>query len=337
MKKTLLAVALTTVSTAALADVSLSGHVSAQITDRDSSDDTVFQQLGFSQSRFRIKADKEIKGLTFGINQEYGTGNEQSSINVRQHSLFVKGAFGTIRLGDHNDVGDGYMNTGVNGTWRSNPIAVNSFTHGTNGASNGFDPGRGQALRYYSPKIGGVATFGIQFENDGRAAAALNVGTHGFAFKAFAEDSGDAETDASGIMVGYRAPFGLGITYVAASKDRAASSTTTAAPGATFSVDPATGVIVPSATVTTTVGEGTDEFEGIQVGYSMGKIRASISKTERDNTDNGGAADTVDTVGAGFEYDYGKGVTFWVSYLDLEGNDVVADDTAVSLGALFTF
>ncbi len=330
MKKALLALAVAGASFSAQADVKISGFVSAQVLDLEDSDKVQYTRNGFSQSRFRIDSSTKWNDLTVGTNMEFGLPDSQGSLNTRRNSFYVKGGFGTIRLGDHNDVGDGIMNVGSAGTWTSNALAGTSFTTGVNSAINGFDPHRGQGIRYYSPKIAGVATIAAQLQNEGGSEIALRINSNGFKVSYFTENGGGTNNDLSGYLVGYKAPFGVSLTVVHTEQDLQTSTT------AQSSVLNGDGTI--TTTPASTTQGGTNEHDAVKLGYHSGQHKVSISSHTRDDANR--TAD-VEATGFGYEYAATKGVLLYLSYVKTDGlvqNGIeAAEDRGIAIGGVVKF
>lgn len=305
MKKALLALAVAGAAVSAQADTKLYGHVAYNMRDTDGAADTTFNRHGFSESRFGFSFSKKLKnGLKAIAIQEFGIAEGEGAIDSRRQAFGFSGDFGKVLLGQYNDVGDGVLNADLAGTGLVNPLASNQF--GATGLGvGGFDPGRGEGLRYYSPKIGGVATVGLQIQENGGSEAALKVNVAGFRFNAFMEDGGSTGQDNSGYLIGYKAPFGLSATYM--SGERSFSN-----------------------------GAADDEQSGWKIGYATGKHKFSYSKVTRDDLE--GVAGKDESTGLAYLYNMAKGVQLWVAYSELEDDGVsgVGDD-AVAVGGRIKF
>jgi hypothetical protein len=125
MKKTILAIALAAATTTAFADTSVSGHVNykfGDLEDFNGNEDFTIGTAGTSESRFRFKASTEANGVTYGIRQEFGLGGPGtssvgSSFNKRFNSLYLKGSFGKVTLGQGSEAGDGAVENDYSGTY----------------------------------------------------------------------------------------------------------------------------------------------------------------------------------------------------------------------------
>ncbi len=306
MKKALLALAVAGAAVSAQADTKLYGHVAYSLRDLDSAADVDVDRNGFTESRFGFSFSKKLKnGLTALAIQEFGLGDATSggstsnaaSIGIRRNAFGFKGGFGKVLLGQYNDVGDGVINADLAGTNIVNALSSNSAGVVGLGA-NGFDPGRGEGLRYYSPKIGGVATVGIQYQESGGSEIALKVNAAGFRFNAFLEDAGTDVTyqERSGFLIGYKAPIGLSATYVSSESE---------------------------------TGAVTTEHDGWKLGYATGKHKFSYSNVEIDGGN--------ESSGVSYLYNMAKGVQLWVGYKEVETNAGVEVDSGTAIGGRVKF
>lgn len=258
MKKTLLATALVAAAASAQADTKLYGQVAYQATfGEDSSnvnldEDYDFGRYAFSESRYGIYSSKKVGSITWLANIEMGLNdgggsdktagdNANGRSDIRRQVFGIKGGFGKFQFGYHGDVGDGVLHADLAGTGFIDPMSSSSagvaggitpvVTNELTGDDekgdaigvNGYDPDEAESIQYFSPKLGGVATVGFQIEKNEAFEGVLKVNAAGFRFHAFYNDKGDvsgddAETDV-GILVGYKAPFGLSITGVVSQRD----------------------------------------------------------------------------------------------------------------------
>lgn len=299
MKKALLALAVAGAAVSAQADTKLYGHVAYNIVDLDGANDIAYQGHAFSQSRFGFKFSKKLgNGLTAVALQELGLPNSgESTLNSRRHAFGFKGDFGQVLLGQYNDVGDGVLNADLAGTGLVNPLGSNSASAVGIGV-NGFDPGRGDGLRYYSPKLGGIATIGLQSTDNGGSEVALKLNANGFRLYAFSADNGAGSNDTEGFLVGYKAPIGLSVTYTASEQD------------------------------------GTNiEHDGFKIGYATGKHKVSYSQTERETAGVAGNEST----GLSYLYNMAKGVQLWVGYKEVETAAGVQVNEGIAVGGRVKF
>jgi predicted porin len=329
MKKALLALAVAGAAVSAQADTKLYGHVAYSLRDLDSSSDVDVDRNGFTESRFGFSFSKKLKnGLTALAIQEFGLGdtttergnttnngtvsvangtgdvvaangssNSAGSVSTRRNAFGFKGDFGKVLLGQYNDVGDGAINADLAGTNIVNALSSNSAGVVGLGA-NGFDPGRGEALRYYSPKIGGVATVAAQYQENGGNEVVVKVNAAGFRFNAFLEDAGTETSydERSGFLIGYKAPIGLSFTYVSSESE---------------------------------TGATTAEQDGWKIGYATGKHKVSISATEIDGLN--------ESKGVSYLYNMAKGVQLWAGYKTVDNNAGVEVDSGTAIGGRVKF
>jgi hypothetical protein len=159
-------------------------------------------------------------------------------------------------------------------------------------------------LRYYSPKIGGIATVGIQLQEDGETEIALRTDFAGFRFNAFIE-SKDTVEDVTGFLLAYKAPIGLSITYVSSEDE-----------GNSGSPD-------------------SKKHSGWKVGYQNGKHAISYSKVSLDQTDETIGRKDDESTGISYIYNMDKGVQLWVGYKETEKYtdlNVKSEDDGIAIG-----
>jgi predicted porin len=334
MKKTLLALAIAGAAVSAQADTKLYGHVAFNLGEKSdvagstTNERATINSHGFSDSRFGFSFSKKLDGgLTVVANQEFGLNERQhdengykdvqNNLRVRRNSFGFAGDFGKVTLGFDNDVGDGVINADLAGTNLVDPLSSNS-TAAVGLGVNGFDPDTGDALRYYSPKIAGVATIGAQLQEFGETELALQVNAAGFRFNAFLESRGDTDNDTataknenkSGFLVGYKAPIGLSITYVS-STDKGVENTA-----------------------------DTRKHSGFKVGYATGKHAVSYSKVELDQTDKTAGRKNDEATGLAYLYSMAPGVQLWAGYKEIENyttKNVKSDRDAFAIGGRVQF
>ena len=305
MKKTLLALAVTAAAVSAQADTKLYGHVSYNIRDTDGVDDITFDRHGFSESRFGFRFSKQVGSVKALAFQEFGIAEGEGALDARKQAFGFSGSWGRVLLGEFNDVGDGILHADLAGT-----AVVDGITVGSAGASgigvNGFDPGRGEALRYYSPKLGGIATVGVQYQEFGGYEIAFRLNAGGFRFYAYTEDGGENGAadldDNQGILVGYKIA-GFSATYVASEREND-----------TANLDV--------------------EHQGLRLGYATGKHKFSISQAsvETDGVDAEPESTSVE-----YLYNMAKGVQLWAQIEEVDNDDGTDDLEAIGVGGRIKF
>jgi len=215
----------------AQSELAISGQLSYNVADRDSEDDLVFQRNGFSESLFRLVYTKALENeMSLQVVEEIGIAEGEGSLDSRRQEVILKGDFGGVRFGQGNDAGDGNLNGDLSGTAVIQPIASQAAALDYAGGNyNGFDPDRGERIRYDSPKFGdsGVASFQIGEDDETEIALRYNVGIGGGQLRigAFITNTGsDVDQDSSGILVAYGMDNGLNFAVVSSSRDNAAGS-----------------------------------------------------------------------------------------------------------------
>jgi len=324
MKKTLLAAALVAAAASAQADTKFYGHAAyaakfgdsdAVATDRD----YAFTRYAFSESRWGVNFSKKAGGIKWLALLEFGIdGDGEDEADSRRQAFGISGGFGKILFGQYNDVGDGVLHADLAGTVLADPMASssagvagevqdNDAAAGFNGDINvnGFDPGRGEALRYWTPKLGGIATIGAQLEENEAFEVALKLNAAGFRLYGFYNDNGDntGYDNRFGALVGYKAPFGLSVTGV-------------------FSTNEALS------------GDETDHA-AIKVGYAIGKHKLSYKYQVRELA----SGDETEEGVLAWAYSPTKGVNLFAAIKGAE-SDIAGDTedgTAIGIGGRVKF
>ena len=293
----------------AQAEVKLSGHVAYNLVDRDSEEDLVFQRNGFSESRFRMILSKKLdNGLTVGMVEEVGIAEGEGGLDARRQEVIVKGGFGGIRFGQGNDAGDGNLNGELSGTSVIQPMASNATAYGYSSSNyNGFDPGRGERLRYDSPKLGG-AVISAQIGENSETEIGLRYKTSfmegdKFRLGAFVTNT-DNDKDSSGVLLSYSLPMGLNFSIATASKDNAA-------------------------------GAGVDgKFNAVKIGYKTGKHAVSVISGTSENPKN---AVETDSSGLAYVYTMDKGMEFYAAVQQFDSDNNAVDEDFTVVGARVKF
>jgi hypothetical protein len=200
MKKTILAVALAAASTTAFADTSLSGHVNYKLGDLEefnANEDITVNDAVTSQSRFRFKSSIENNGLTYGTRIEFGI-TDGGPTNLRYNEFTIKGGFGKLYLGRGSESGDGATEHDFSGTYLGNGSAYDSW-EGAGVAQ--IDGGRDQRLRYDTPKLGGIATISLDYDNADDTGIAINLGGSNWKAGLYTESKEAANSDEFGYSI----------------------------------------------------------------------------------------------------------------------------------------
>ncbi len=307
----MLATALLVTSFNAQAEFSVSGHVAYNLVDRDSEEDLVFQRNGFSESRFRIIADKELEsGLKVGLVQEFGIAEGEGALDSRRQEVLFTGDFGGIRFGQGNDAGDGLLNGDLSGTSVIQPVASLSAAYGYSSSNyNGFDPGRGERIRYDSPKLGGSTVVSAQLGENSEKEIGVSYkkkfeGGSQIRAGLFISDSGDADKDSNGILISYKMNNGLNFTVASSSMDNSA-------------------------------GAGNDgDFTSFKIGYTTGKHAVSLISGTSENAKN---AVETDATGVAYVYKLDKAIEVYGSVQQFDSDDDTADEDFTVIGTRVKF
>lgn len=292
MKKTLLAIALAAATTTAFADTTLSGHINyaaGDLEDFSGNEDFVVQNANSSQSRFRIKADKEAGGITYGIYLEHGL--VDSGVNRRVDEFFIKGGFGKLTLGQGSEAGDGATEADFSGTYLGNGAAYNTWT---DPSITQVDGGRDERLRYDSPKLGPVS-LAIDYDTNDNVGAAISAGGKFWKLGAFVESKDADDSDEVGASVAFKFA-GVTLALQAGQIDGADDST-------------------DSLDYTKTI-----------VGYRTGAFSVAVdyATNERDAVAGGTGAKDTETLGLTFVYRPTKGVELYAGLRESTDNEATA-------------
>ena len=293
------------------ADVTISGHVAYDIVDRSSKEDLSFQRHGFSESRFRLIADKDLdNGLKVGIVQEIGFAEGGGELSARRQEILIAGIFGGVLLGEGSDAGDGVLNGDTSGTVLIQPSSSISVAYGYSPSNyNGFDPDRGERVRYDSPKLlGGLIISGqigenaenqvaFVYKNNFDDASSIRIGV-------FYSSTRESNTDSNGMLFSYLSNSGFNVSIATSSKDNAA-------------------------------GAGLDgEFDSIKLGYRFSKHAVSLITGISKNPKN---IVETDSSGIGYVYKFGKGIELYAGIQEFDSSDNANDEDFILLGTRVKF
>lgn len=315
MKKTLLALAIAGAAVSAHADVKISGHVNYVIgdleefnTDAGGNIDPDFEDLTVddattTQSRFRILADTEANGITYGIAQEFGLNN--GAIGIRKNEFYMKGDFGKVSLGQGSESGDGanendysgtYVTTGDMGSWNLN----GDFTFET------MDPSRTERLKYDTPKLGGLVTLSADYQSDDDVTVAANLGGDFWKASAYFESRG-AEGNDSDEMGGSVAVKFAGFTAALQYGDRDESAS----------------------------GANNDrEYTSVILGYRSGPHSVAV---DFQTNENDAGSDDKETTGLSYVYRPTKGVELYGGWREVDNKAANRDASGFLLGGRVKF
>lgn len=299
------------ISLPAQSELKISGHVAYNAVDRDSEDDIVFQRNGFSESRFTLVYVKELEdGRAIEVVQEIGIGEGEGALDAQRQEVIYKGAFGGFRFGQGNDAGDGNLNGDLSGTTLIQPMASNAVALGYESANyNGFDPGRGERIRYDSPRLGDGAIVSAQLGEDDEIEIGLRYNTMikdgKLRVGAFVTNTkSDIDEDSFGILVAYALENGWNFAVSTSSKDNAA-------------------------------GDGEDgDFDAFKIGYKTGKHAVSLVSGTSENPGN---PVETDAVGVAYVYLWDTGIELYGAVHEFDSDDNDVDEDFVAFGTRVKF
>ena len=294
----------------AQSELTISGHVAYNAVDRDSEDDITFQRNGFSESRFKLAFSKVLENsMILEVVEEIGIDDGEGELDARRQEILLKGEFGGLRFGQGNDAGDGVLNGDLSGTAVIQPIASQSAALDYASADyNGFDPGRGERIRYDSPRIGDIGTVSVQLGNNDEIEIAFRydaeVADGKLRVGAFlADTSSDIDSDSNGILVAYGLKNGISFALVTSSKDN-------------------------------TAGSEDGDFQAIKVGFETGPHAFSVISGTSENPGN---AVETDSFGLAYLYMLDKGIEVYAAVNDFDSDDDSVDEDFVAFGTRVKF
>ncbi len=299
------------ISLPAQSELKISGHVAYNAVDRDSEDDIVFQRNGFSESRFTLAYVKELEGgRAIEVVEEIGIGEGEGALDSRRQEVIYKGDFGGFRFGQGNDAGDGNLNGDLSGTTIIQPMASNAAALDYASADyNGFDPGRGERIRYDSPRLGDGAIVSAQLGEDDEIEIGLRYNTMikdgKLRVGAFMTNTkSDIDEDSFGILVAYALQNGWNFAVSTSSKDNAA-------------------------------GDGEDgDFDAFKIGYKTGKHAVSLVSGTSENPGN---PVETDAVGVAYVYLWDTGIELYAAVHEFDSDDNDVDEDFVAFGTRVKF
>ena len=302
---------LLSISLPAQSDLILSGHVAYSAVDRDSEDDIVFQRNGFSESRFTLTYVKELEdGRAIEVVEEIGIGEGEGALDSRRQEVIYKGNFGGFRFGQGNDAGDGNLNGDLSGTTIIQPMASNAAALDYDSENyTGFDPGRGERIRYDSPRLGDGTTVSAQLGEDDEIEIGLRYNTvirdGKFRVGAFMTNTkSDINEDSFGILVAYALQNGWNFAVSTSSKDNAA-------------------------------GDGEDgDFDAFKVGYKTGMHAVSLVSGTSENPGN---PVETDAIGIAYVYLWDQGIELYAAVHEFDSDDNDVDEDFVAFGTRVKF
>jgi hypothetical protein len=292
-------------------ELKISGHVAYNAVDRDSEDDIVFQRNGFTESRFTLVYVKELEdGRAIEVVEEIGIGEGEGALASRRQEVIYKGDFGGFRFGQGNDAGDGNLNGDLSGTMVIQPMASNAAALDYDSDNyNGFDPGRGERIRYDSPRLGDGAIVSAQLGEDDEIEIGLRYNTvikdGKFRVGAFMTNTNsDIDEDSIGILVAYALQNGWNFAVSTSSKDNAA-------------------------------GDGEDgDFNAFKIGYKTGMHSFSFLSGTSDNPGN---PVETDAVGVAYVYLWDTGIELYGAVHEFDSDDNDVDEDFVVFGTRVKF
>ena len=258
MKKTLIALAVLTVSTASFAQsaVTLYGVVDAGITKNGAANTTTFAGGGVNgTSRLGVKGTEDLGGglsAVFQIETGLNSGKEAaSSLGDRGAFVGVAGAFGTVTIGSSVLSPSFFARAGTD------PSTTNNYSIGKYAGATRLD----NSINYTSPKFAGVTVRASMVQKD---------------------DNGTAGKGATDISVAYaNGPLTLG----ASSSDNGVDSGSFV--GAAYDLGMAK-VFVNSVDVAqaTAAASGSEKYTSYGVSAPFGALTLQADMRTRKNADN---------------------------------------------------
>lgn len=282
------------------AELAISGHVAYNVLDRDSEDDITFQRNGYSESRFSFAYRRALEnGLGVEVVEEIGIGEaEGNNLRARRQEVILTGGFGGVRFGQGNGAGDDLLNGDLSGTTVIQPLASQAFALGYDADNyDGFDPGRGERIRYDSPSFGDSGTVSIHLGNDDEVEIGFRYNTEigGGAFllgAVLTNTNSDVDSDSGGILAAYAIDNGLNFAVVFSSRDN-------------------------------TAGTEDGDFRAFKVGFKTGRHAFSVIAGTADNPGN---AVETDSFGLAYVFTMEPGIELYAAINDFDSDANTADE-----------
>lgn len=294
----------------AQSQLSLSGHVAYNMADRDSEDDIVFQRNGYSESRFKLAYEHMLENeMTLEVVQEIGIGEAEGALDARRQEVILRFEHGGIRFGQGNDAGDDNMNGDLSGTTVVQPMASLATVYDyPDDNYSGFDPGRGERIRYDSPRFGDGGVASIQLGESDEIEIGLRYNTKidegQFRLGAFVTNTdSDTDQDSSGVLVAFALENGLNFAFAFSSRDNSA-------------------------------GTSDGDFQSIKVGFKTGQHAFSLLLGTSE--DPGNAVET-DATGIAYVFTMAAGIEFYASSQEFDADVNAADEDFLLVGTRVKF
>ncbi|MDB9915905.1 porin [Alphaproteobacteria bacterium] len=326
------------ISSAAVADVSISGSYKFSYQDYDSgittageSGDRMYSEQNIVMS-FSNKTDSGLNITMLAVLNAEGDGNSDATTLWEDHNLSISGGFGKLQLGSDDGAGDQLTRTAHDIS--ASPDALHGDIenfHNTAGTGNLKDDNADLRddiddeanITYILPKMGGL-TLGASFRDAGNMAGENNDETS-FAAK-YDFDAGEVKGS-----IHYGQHESDGATAVATSLD-----------GNTMAIDLTMGAIravyaTSETDVDATVTTEITDF-GVQYKMANGMVVSAIQTEVKENT----GGETLDVTSVAASYTIASGLNASLTYHDYDyavgTSNETADDgsaTIVSITASF--
>lgn len=343
MRKLLLSttalIAAGTISSAAIAESSVSGNYTFSYQDYDSgitnsgASGDHFYSIGNINFNFTNKTDSGLEIGMLAVMNFKGTEGASDSFSIDDHRMTIKGGFGTLQLGSDDGIGDmmtrsasdligkDALNSGETTSFHPNDTAANSYSGNvTTSTSHLVDdnadlPGQDiddvANITYILPTMGGL-TAGVSFR-DGGDGTAENDDVTEFAGK-YTFTSGDV----TGTL--HYGQNSVDSTAVGGTDTDASSAAIDVTMGPLRAVY-ATAEVDFDATVKT-------EIQDFGISYNLGNgLTLAAVNTEVDESGTGANGETLDVTSVSATYAITNGLTAYVTYHDYDYENGTSDGT----------
>lgn len=204
------------------------GRVLYNVISDDTEDDIYFGRHEFAESTFGIKAKYTVDSLEFGAQIELGLFEGVASITNsrnRIQELYVKGNFGTVKLGTGTAVSFVIGDVDQSGTFLPDPLGplarFGATRRGPAGQSQtpliGSENIFNERIQYISPKLAGSTTLLAQLNEKGGYEIGAKYLKGGWRATAWSIDNGDGvgvggSESSYGLLAGYKHNSGVNFT-----------------------------------------------------------------------------------------------------------------------------
>jgi hypothetical protein len=312
------------ISSAAVADVSISGNYKFSYQDYDSgiavtgqSGDRFYNEQNITM-KFTNKTDSGLDISMISVMNTEGDG-ASGAVQNDDHNLSIKGGFGTLQLGSDDGAGDQLTRTAhdILGTPDALHGDLNGFHKKTTAGGGKLADDNADLFRdiddeanitYILPKMGGL-TVGVSFRDSGTTTAQNNDETSVAAKYEFT--SGDVK----------------GSLHYGSHSEDGATAGDTGLDASTMAIDLSMGPLravyaTSQVDVTSAIETEITDF-GVHYTVGNGMTLAVVQTNVKENT----GGETLDVTSVGASYNIASGLTAYLTYHDYDYDNGTSSET----------